>query len=93
MDNKLYDYSPIVGRPKLAWPNGARLAFYIGLNIEHFEVDHPEHFKPKVASGRFAHGDKIGPYTPKTKNTKVSFKYSPDTATLAADSHTILIGN
>src|SRR5262245_33522190 len=41
MDNKLYDYSPIVGRPKLAWPNGARLAFYIGLNIEHFEVDKP----------------------------------------------------
>jgi hypothetical protein len=41
MDNKLYDYSPIVGRPKLAWPNGAHLAFYIGLNIEHFEVDKP----------------------------------------------------
>jgi peptidoglycan/xylan/chitin deacetylase (PgdA/CDA1 family) len=41
MDNKLYDYSPIVARPKLSWPNGARLAFYIGLNIEHFEVDKP----------------------------------------------------
>ncbi len=41
MDNKLYDYSPIVSRSKIAWPNGARLAFYIGLNIEHFEVDKP----------------------------------------------------
>jgi len=41
MDNKLYDYSPIVSRPKLEWPNGARVAFYIGLNIEHFEVDKP----------------------------------------------------
>jgi allantoinase len=41
MDNKLYDYSPIVSRPKLAWPNGARIAFYIGLNIEHFEIDKP----------------------------------------------------
>ncbi|MBO0754410.1 MAG: polysaccharide deacetylase family protein [Bradyrhizobiaceae bacterium] len=41
MDNKLYDYSPIVARPKLSWPNGARIAFYIGLNIEHFEVDKP----------------------------------------------------
>lgn len=41
MDNKLYGYSPIVSRPLLAWPNEARLAFYIGLNIEHFEVDKP----------------------------------------------------
>lgn len=41
MDNALYDYSPIIGRPRIAWPNGARLAFYIGLNIEHFEVDKP----------------------------------------------------
>jgi allantoinase len=41
MDNRLYEYSPIVKRPKLTWPNGARIAFYIGLNIEHFEVDKP----------------------------------------------------
>jgi allantoinase len=41
MDNELYGYSPIVSRPKLEWPTGARLAFYIGLNIEHFEVDKP----------------------------------------------------
>jgi peptidoglycan/xylan/chitin deacetylase (PgdA/CDA1 family) len=41
MDNRLYDYSPITTRPKLAWPNGARVAFYVGLNIEHFEVDKP----------------------------------------------------
>jgi allantoinase len=41
MDNKLYDYSPIVSRSKIAWPSGARLAFYIGLNIEHFEIDKP----------------------------------------------------
>lgn len=41
MDNKLYDYSPIVSRPKLSWPGGARVAFYVGLNIEHFEVDKP----------------------------------------------------
>jgi peptidoglycan/xylan/chitin deacetylase (PgdA/CDA1 family) len=41
MDNKLYDYSPITTRPKLNWPNGARVAFYVGVNIEHFEVDKP----------------------------------------------------
>jgi peptidoglycan/xylan/chitin deacetylase (PgdA/CDA1 family) len=41
MDNALYDYSPIVSRPKLTWPKGARVAFYVGLNIEHYEVDKP----------------------------------------------------
>jgi allantoinase len=41
MDNQLYDYSPIIDRPKLALPNGARVAFWVGLNIEHYEVDKP----------------------------------------------------
>jgi peptidoglycan/xylan/chitin deacetylase (PgdA/CDA1 family) len=41
MDNQLYDYSPIISRPKLAWPNGARVAFWVGLNIEHYQVDKP----------------------------------------------------
>jgi allantoinase len=41
MDNTLYDYSPITMRPKLTWPNGARVAFYVGLNIEHYQVDRP----------------------------------------------------
>lgn len=41
MDNALYDYSSIASRPKLAWPDGARVAFYIGLNIEHYQVDKP----------------------------------------------------
>jgi peptidoglycan/xylan/chitin deacetylase (PgdA/CDA1 family) len=31
-----YDYSPIVGRPDYSWPGGARLAVYVGLNLEHF---------------------------------------------------------
>jgi allantoinase len=32
-----YDYSPITRRPDFAWPDGKRLAVYIGLNLEHFE--------------------------------------------------------
>lgn len=39
--NKLYDYSPIVDRPPLTWPNGARVAVYAGLNIEHFLLGSP----------------------------------------------------
>jgi allantoinase len=31
-----YDYSPIRGRPKYLWPNGAGLAVYIAINLEHF---------------------------------------------------------
>lgn len=31
-----YDYVPLPKRRDYAWPEGKRLAFYIGLNIEHF---------------------------------------------------------
>ena len=41
MENKLYSHSPIIKRPKMELPNGARLAFWVGLNIEHFELDKP----------------------------------------------------
>lgn len=41
MDNALYNYSPIVSRPKLIWPDGARVAFYVGLNVEHYQIDKP----------------------------------------------------
>lgn len=36
-----FDYWPIVKRPRIEWPNNARLAFYIGLNVEHHPVDRP----------------------------------------------------
>ena len=41
MDNLLYDYWPINDRPRIEWPSGARVAFWLGLNIEHYEVDKP----------------------------------------------------
>ncbi len=31
-----YPYSPIVGRPDFTWPGGARLAVYLGMNVEVF---------------------------------------------------------
>ena len=36
-----YDYSPIVDRPVLRWPNGARVALWVIPNIEHFLFDRP----------------------------------------------------
>jgi allantoinase len=69
MDNALYDYSPIAGRPGLAWPNGARVAFYVGVNIEHFEIDKPStsifagtnHLKPDALNhGWRDYGARVG---------------------------------
>ncbi|GAA1133039.1 polysaccharide deacetylase family protein [Kribbella jejuensis] len=37
----LYDYSPLPTRPRLTWPDGKRVAFYVGLNIEHFLLGKP----------------------------------------------------
>jgi allantoinase len=31
-----YDYHPLRGRAVYDWPNGTRLAIYLGLNLEHF---------------------------------------------------------
>lgn len=31
-----YEYTPITARPDFCWPEGKRLAVYIGLNLEHF---------------------------------------------------------
>jgi peptidoglycan/xylan/chitin deacetylase (PgdA/CDA1 family) len=35
-DHGRYAYQPITDRPDFRWPNGARLAVYLGLNLEHF---------------------------------------------------------
>ena len=36
-----YEYWPITDRPDIEWPDGKRLAVYIGLNIEHYESGKP----------------------------------------------------
>jgi peptidoglycan/xylan/chitin deacetylase (PgdA/CDA1 family) len=41
MEQPLYRYSAIVDRPPLWWPDGKPVAFYLGLNIEHFRFDLP----------------------------------------------------
>lgn len=69
MDNVLYDYSPITSRPKLTLPNGARVAFYVGVNIEHYEIDKPStsifggtaHLKPDPLNyGWRDYGPRVG---------------------------------
>jgi len=50
MENPRYDYSPIIDRPRLAWPNNARVAVWVIANIEWFEFDRPAlQFRPPPA--------------------------------------------
>jgi peptidoglycan/xylan/chitin deacetylase (PgdA/CDA1 family) len=41
VEQSLYPYWPISERPRLEWPGGARVAFYLGVNIEHYRLDKP----------------------------------------------------
>lgn len=47
--NRRYDYSPITIRPDYAWPEGKRLAVYVGLNLEWFSFG--EGLGAKLAPG------------------------------------------
>ncbi len=40
-DPGLYDYWPWQGRPKISWPGGARIAFWVAPNIEFYELNPP----------------------------------------------------
>ncbi len=63
MENALYTYSPIVDRSPLSFPNGKTLAFYVGLNVEHFHVDVPSRsaFAPDPLSiGQRDYGTRVG---------------------------------
>ena len=40
-DPELYDYWPYRDRPKIVWPNGARVAFWVAPNVEFYEIDPP----------------------------------------------------
>ncbi len=41
-DPNLYDYWPYRDRPKIVWPGGKKLAFWIAPNIEFYELEPPK---------------------------------------------------
>ncbi|MEK6601457.1 MAG: polysaccharide deacetylase, partial [Candidatus Binatota bacterium] len=41
MENSRYDYSPIIRRKPLKWPNDTRIALMVCPNIEYFHIDKP----------------------------------------------------
>ena len=54
----LYEYLPYYDRPKITWPNGARLAFWCAPNIEFYELQPPRN--PSRASWARPVPDVIG---------------------------------
>ncbi|MEM6801636.1 MAG: polysaccharide deacetylase family protein [Bacteroidota bacterium] len=40
-DPGYYDYWPYENRPKITWPNGAQIAFWVAPNLEFYELDPP----------------------------------------------------
>jgi len=42
MDQEFYSWSPIVTRPVLRWPDNARVALAVIVNLEHWDWEVPE---------------------------------------------------
>jgi peptidoglycan/xylan/chitin deacetylase (PgdA/CDA1 family) len=57
-DPGLYDYLPYNKRPKIRWPNGAHVAFWVAPNIEFYELDPPKN--PSRTSWPKPHPDVLG---------------------------------
>ena len=63
-----FHYQAIKGRPDYAWPNGARLAVYLGFNLEHFAFGEglganigPAHPHPDVLNYSWReYGNRVG---------------------------------
>ena len=57
-----FDYLPIIDRPVIKWPNNARVAFWVGPNIEWYEytpLNRP--MQPDIASYSYRdYGNRIG---------------------------------
>jgi len=50
MDQDFYRWSPIVARPVLRWPEGARVALAVIVNLEHWDWDVPAGVPPLAVS-------------------------------------------
>src|SRR5215468_6182711 len=44
MDQEFYPWSPIVTRPALKWPDNARVALAVIVNLEHWDWDMPPNY-------------------------------------------------
>ena len=69
MEPNLVPYSPILHRPPLRWPNGARVALWVVPNIEHYEYL-PKFVRTRDPWPRSPHPDILG-YTQRDYGNRV----------------------
>lgn len=64
-----YDWWPYRNRPKVTWPNGARIAFWVAPNIEYYELNPPSNptraawprpYPDNVAYASRDYGNRVG---------------------------------
>lgn len=65
MENRRYDYQPIIKRKPLGWPNGARIALLVCPNIEYFHIDKtipgaPPHLPDVTGYALRDYGSRVG---------------------------------
>ncbi len=62
MNPDRFDYSPIIDRPVIKWPNDARVALWVSPNVEFHEYTPPDRLtRPNVLSySRTDYGNRIG---------------------------------
>lgn len=56
----LYPYSPIIDRPPVRWPNGAKIAVWIVPNLEHFHLEKGQRAPDVRNYSRRDYGNRVG---------------------------------
>ena len=99
-DPELYDYWPYQDRPKIEWPGGARLAFWVAPNIEFYELDPPANPQRKAWSQPYPalqgysirdYGNRVGHVRQMELLDKYGVKGSISLSTALCDHHPEII--
>ncbi|MBU2980032.1 polysaccharide deacetylase family protein [Alteromonas sp. C1M14] len=100
VDPQYYDYWPYHDRPKITWPNGAKIAFWVAPNIEFYELDPPSnpHRKawpqpyPAIAGyGIRDYGNRVGHMRQMALLDKYNIRGSISLSTALCDHHPEII--
>jgi allantoinase len=82
MNNPRYDYSPIITREKIVWPDDGRVALWVAPNIEYFHFDMPirgsgSNHKPDVPGYTLRdYGSRVGVFRIMTSLDKFGIRAS-----------------
>ncbi len=99
-DPGYYDYWPYHQRPKIEWPNGARIAFWVAPNIEFYELNPPPnpfrkawpHPYPAIAGyGIRDYGNRVGHMRQMKLLDKYGIRGSISLSTALCDHHPEII--